>query len=272
MKPLTSEKTLKQQAVKPWFASLLIRRRPRLDARLLDAYRQLWRLPRWMRRQLTRRLALPLAGVALTLALSRAPASAATITVANGAVGISADATCSLIEAIENANDTTTGQPHSDCAAGDPAGADTIQLPTNGSFTLTSQFSYTNFAYNGLPIITSEITIEGNSSTIARSGAAPRFRILAIQNSGDLTLNETTLTGGRVDADFAGGIFNSGTLTTNDSAINYNWADSGGGLANFGTANIYNSTLDENVAIPSFAGGAGGAVFNGGELHIEEAR
>ena len=48
---------------------------------------------------------------------------------------------CSLIEAINNANDLVDGQGnqpgHDDCAAGNPAGVDTIILPAAGSFSLT---------------------------------------------------------------------------------------------------------------------------------------
>jgi len=70
------------------------------------------------------------------LALGLGPVvHAATINVVAGLVIVTADGQCSLIEAIENANDTTTGQPHTDCAAGNPGGADTIVLPTGETYT-----------------------------------------------------------------------------------------------------------------------------------------
>ena len=49
----------------------------------------------------------------------------------------------------------------------------------------------------GLPLITSQITIEGNGATIARQGNAPAFGLIAVkQFSGDLTLRSLTLSGG----------------------------------------------------------------------------
>ncbi|MEZ4519414.1 MAG: hypothetical protein R3C44_22170 [Chloroflexota bacterium] len=68
---------------------------------------------------------------------------------------------CSLIEAIENAN-ATSGQPHDDCAAGSNSGADTIVLPSNGSFSVTTYDNYSYYGYNGLPEVSSAIIIEGN--------------------------------------------------------------------------------------------------------------
>ena len=73
-----------------------------------------------------------LAALALLLALGQAPALAATINVTTTDPNIVAGSGCSLIEAIENANDTTDGSVHTDCTAGD-AGADTIDLAGAGA-------------------------------------------------------------------------------------------------------------------------------------------
>ena len=74
-------------------------------------------------------------------------------------------ATCSLREAINNANsnsDTSGG----DCVAGDdlPSGGDTIALTTDVTLT-----SVDNSFNNGLPVITSDVTIAGGGYTIARA-------------------------------------------------------------------------------------------------------
>ena len=46
-------------------------------------------------------------------------------------------------------------------------------------------------------LITSRITIEGNGATIARQASAPDFGLIAVRgNSGDLTLQSVTLSGG----------------------------------------------------------------------------
>lgn len=89
-----------------------------------------------------------------------------------------------------------------------------------------------NFAYGptGLPVIESEITIQGNGSTIQRDSSAPPFRILAVNSSGNLTLQQTTITGGHIPGEAVyyihnngGGIANySGMLTLTDSTVSGN--------------------------------------------------
>ena len=146
----------------------LLGERPRLWARFLHHYERLRRLPRRARR----RLAGGLAGAALLLALSQAPIGAATINVVAGEVEVIDNNKCSLIEAIENADNTTNGQPHNDCAAGNPNGQDTINLPANATFTLSNSVGTYFDSNTGLPRIDTRITIEGNGSTIRRSNYA----------------------------------------------------------------------------------------------------
>ena len=82
-------------------------------------YEKLRALPRRARRALQRHFALPLAELALLLALWQGPAWAATITVDG--------TTCTLAAAITAANtDAVSGG----CAAG--SGADTLELPAGG--------------------------------------------------------------------------------------------------------------------------------------------
>jgi hypothetical protein len=121
----------------------------------------------------------------LLLALGASPAFAATITVDG--------ATCTLVDAITTANsDTNTGG----CVLSDTlGGADTIVLPANSTQTLTSVNNF-GFGATGLPVIFSAITIQGNGSTITRESAAPKFRILNVNNNGNLTVQHTTISGG----------------------------------------------------------------------------
>lgn len=81
------------------------------------------------------------------------------------------------------------------CAAGN--GADTIVRP-GGSYSLTSVNNDTGSNLTGLPVI----TIAGNGATIARASGAPAFRIFQMGvpffTPGDLTLNDTTSTGGHL--------------------------------------------------------------------------
>jgi WD40 repeat protein len=83
--------------------------------------------------------------------------------------------TAALISAITTAN----GTPE----------ADTICLAENGTYTFTAAYG----SSTALPQITSDITIEGNNATLTRSGAAPNFRLIQIESTGTLTLNDLTL-------------------------------------------------------------------------------
>jgi hypothetical protein len=245
----------------------LVRRRAELLPRFAAYYTQLRALPRRMRRALQRQWRLPLAGVALLLALGQSPGLAATIPVGD---------VCTLIDAITAANtDTATGG----CPAG--SGADTVVLPMSGAQTL-NEVNNDTYGPTGLPVISSVITIAGQGSTIARDNGAPYFRIVAVNSTGDLTLQETTISGGIAPAPYyvpphnGGGVANyGGTLTVLNSTISGNaaavyctafcYSGSGGGVANLGgTLIVTNSTIAGNSALFS-----GGGVANlGGTLIV----
>jgi hypothetical protein len=227
-----------------------------LPPRFAAYYTYLKALPRCVRKALQRHWRLPLAGVALMLALGQNPALAATIPVGGN---------CTLVDAITAANtDTATGG----CPAGN--GADTIVLPAGSTQTLTEVNNFTPYepyGATGLPIISSSITIEGNGSTIMRGSGAPKFRIMHVNSTGDLTLRDTTISGGRSPDIFFGrlsgaGVANyGGNVTVINSTITGNSADSdlGGGVWNdsYSTLTVTNSTITGN-----FAGYIGGGVFN----------
>jgi hypothetical protein len=193
----------------------------------------------------------------LLLALGQGVATAATITVTTNNPNVAADGQCSLIEAIVNANNDAATYP--DCAAG--SGADTIVLPANANVTL-SAVDNTTFGPTGLPLITSRITIEGNGATIARQANASPLRLLTVANSGNLTLQSVTLSGGSSSGN-GGGIENSGILTIKNSTISGNASSFGGGLSNFnGSLTIENSTISGNSA------NQGGGIFNSADRPI----
>ncbi|MFD9411247.1 hypothetical protein ACFWBN_30070 [Streptomyces sp. NPDC059989] len=114
---------------------------------------------------------------------------------------------------------------------------------------------------NGLPIVTSEINIIGNASTIRRVSTAD-FRILKLQGPGGrLTLSNLTIRDGR-DAsggEGGGGISNeNGQLTLNSVQVTRNWttqSGAGGGIASSGTLTIRNSTLSFNISTANNGGG-----------------
>ncbi len=203
--------------------------------RFAGFYRALARLPRKARRALQRRWRRSLAGLAFLLALGQAPALAATISVGGG---------CNLVDAITAANsDAQTGG----CTAG--SGTDTLALPAQSTHTLVTVNNSTH-GPTGLPVITSELTIDGNLSTITRDSAL-EFRILAVGDSGNLTLQDTKVSGGA--APEGGGIDNAGILTLRNSTVEGNSAYVGGGIDNSGSLTLTDSFILSNTA--AFAAG-----------------
>ena len=191
--------------------------------------------------------------VVLSFALA-GPVSAATIPVVAGAVVIADEGTCSLREAIVNAN--AGAQTHDDCVGGD-AGADTITLANNSTYSLPDADN----GQNGLPVITSAITIVGNGSTVTRSGKA-LFRLFDVAAAGNLTLLQTNITNGFTDdpdngAESGGGVRNTGTFTLTNGAIAGNRTGNsigGAGLYNRGTATLTNCTLSGNTCPGCYGG------------------
>ncbi|MDP2651655.1 MAG: right-handed parallel beta-helix repeat-containing protein [bacterium] len=197
----------------------------------------------------------------------RGASEAATITVNTTVPGIATDGKCSLIEAIINANDNAA--THSDClVASDPdPPEDHIILPNNQKIILTTPFPGSgSYGPTGLSLITSAITIEGNGAKIMRKKMGAPFRLLSVTNTGDLELQNLTLSRGR--STYAGGaIINAGQLTITDSTITGNTGPIGGAIANYHELTITNSTISKNTAKGSFAnlsfnGGYGGGIAN----------
>ena len=202
--------------------------------------------------------ALTLHLLTIALVLLPRPAVPATITVD----GQTSDppGTCDLVEAIENAeNDSAT---NADCDAG--AGDDEIVLTLD--VVLTASEDGNPDGGTGLPRINGDngkITIQGGDFTISRdAGATDKFRIFAISQNGDLTLNDVTLTGGLVNdpgKDSVGGAItvNRGVVTLTNSTISGNTVSGngdhpyayGGGIYNLGgTVSITDNTIANNRA------------------------
>ncbi|MEE4380243.1 MAG: choice-of-anchor Q domain-containing protein [Candidatus Competibacteraceae bacterium] len=157
--------------------------------------------------------------------------------------------------------------------------ADVINLNSNCTYTLTAIHNTTD-GNNGLPSITSTITINGNGATIERSitgyttGLPNDFRLLHIAENGNLTLNQLTLTGGLalapVSLDYVfgtgGGLFNRGKVSLTNSTLSGNSAANfGGGFFNYssGSVGVTNSTLSGNSAADY-----GGGFINVGTMSL----
>jgi hypothetical protein len=232
-------------------------REPELLPEFTRHYQQLTALSRQVRRRLQRQWRRSLAGIALLLALGMQSALAATINVGG---------TCTLARAIRSANsDTAFGG----CTAG--SGADRIVLPAGSTQTLTT-VNNTVYGATGLPVIRSIITIDGNGSTIRRASSAPEFRIITVGSHGTLTLQETTVRGGKM-ATYGGGVLNRGRMTITNSTISGNSISGffapGGGVLNRGRLTITNSTISGNSTFGYIA--YGGGVYNQGRLTVTDS-
>ena len=186
---------------------------------------------------------------------------------------------CNLIAAVDAAN---TDAAKGSCPAG--SGADIIELQADATLTLENN---TEDGPNGLPSVTTKITVHGNGYTIERSSVpgTPDFRILHVSQSGELTLEDVEVRNGRAPS--GGGILNRGRLVLLNTTVNSNGAaaavdtDSrGGGIDNLAYARLSNSTINDNYAASRLdtygfrhASADGGGVYSGpdGVLTIENS-
>ena len=174
-----------------------------------------------------------------------------------------------------------------------PAVASNITISGPGTALLTvrrdaSAAEFRIFTVNGgMTVTISGLTISGgkdpvegggirNAGTLTinnsvLSGNSGHFQGGGIFNHGTLIVSNSTLTGNGAPGQSSrfggagGGICNSatGTLILNNSTLSYNGAQVGGGISNFGSLTISDSTFSGNSAV--FEGGAisgGGTVRN----------
>ena len=173
-------------------------------------------------------------------------------------IDVPASDTTALISAINAAN--ANGTPDTICLGG-------------GTYTLTAINNSNSDGTNGLPAITSEITITGSGATITRSGSAT-FRFFYVTESGTLTLDNLTLSNGQISGTNpettyvhrGGAVDNRGTLTLQRVTLANNTSVDGGAGAIYteGSANlltILNSTFLNNTAQSGGGGAVGGAAY-----------
>ncbi|CAN3983295.1 Probable extracellular nuclease [Kitasatospora purpeofusca] len=153
--------------------------------------------------------------------------------------------------------------------AANAAGGGNIALATNCTYTITAPHSNDGEGPNALPVITTAITLTGDTDTIARSSApgAPAFRIAKVAAGGSLTLKgKVTLRNGNAATD-GGGILNHGSVTLTASALTGNTAAGrGGALANADTAAPAAgpaATFTDSTVSGNGSTGQGGGVYNG---------
>lgn len=172
----------------------------------------------------------------------------ATITVDGTGSETTTNGVCSIREAINNANNDDAG--FADCTAG--SGADTIELSNTVSLTDVDHDD------RGLPLITSDITIEGGGFSIERNigFGIEDFAILRVISGGTLSINDTTVANGATPDGIGGGIWNNGgVLNMTNTTVSNNSAYIGGGMCTDlgGTATVVDCAITDNYA--AFAGG-----------------
>jgi predicted outer membrane repeat protein len=119
------------------------------------------------------------------------------------------------------------------------------------------------FGGNGLPVITSDITVYGNGRLITRSSFAARFRFFMINGRNEhkrarLILHNLTLSNGDTVGMGGGAIVNDGVLLVNNCIFRENHGTLGGAIY---AGDLSPTTITGSVFVYNLATQRGGAVF-----------
>lgn len=180
---------------------------------------------------------------------------------------VSADpATCSPAITVTNTNDSGAGslrQATTDICSG---GVITFDAALDGQ---TIGLTSGQLALNDIMTISTS-----NAITVS---AGDNSRVIDVGASGVVTITGLTIRDGYLVDAFGAGIRNNGTLTltlttVSNNEVYYTLSGSGkaGGIANYGTMAIIDSTVRDNtLTSPNFGGDGGGVMnFSGGQLSI----
>jgi len=141
-------------------------------------------------------------------------------------------------------------------AANAQPGADTIELPA-GAYELNIIGNSVSGDNTGDHDITSDVTINGDGSgTTSITAIGLNDRVIEIHSGAKLTVNDLTIEDGSKRS--GSGIYNAGTLVTNNVVVQNNLAGNllGGALWNQGTANLNFTEIQFNSA------NSGGGIYN----------
>jgi hypothetical protein len=189
-----------------------------------------------------------LAGAALTAAAPAAAAQAMTAT--PGIINVPCT-TSALVTAINAANSSGPG---------------TLLLAANCTYGITVPAT----ASDGLPLITGHVSLVGGQNTVIRRSPAAltSFRVLDVAAGGSLRVSNLSIRNGKT-AGAGGGIQNAGTLWISKVTFSGNSASNGGALSNAAgaTAILYDATIAENTT----TGVGGGGIINFGTLTLNES-
>ena len=142
--------------------------------------------------------------------------------------------------------------------------ADTLELPTGCNYHLTSVDNVEQYGNNGLPVITSDITINAHGAAIWQEYRSPvLIRTFDVKKGGTLRLNDITISGSATTV--GGAIHNLGTLIINNGNFTKNVGDFGGAILNERELTISNTSFSENE------GSIGGGILNNGTLNVSSS-
>jgi predicted outer membrane repeat protein len=127
------------------------------------------------------------------------------------------------------------------------------------------------FGGNGLPVITSDITIHGNGRLITRSIDAPSFRFFMVNGRNEhtrarLILNDLTLANGDTVGMGGGAIVNDGVLIVNNCIFRENRGTLGGAIY---AGDLSPTTIIGSVFIYNLATQQGGAVYGANTCQLQ---
>jgi CSLREA domain-containing protein len=196
--------------------------------------------------------------IAAGLGGATSPAAQASTIAVTSTSGGSGGPGCTLRDAITAAN---LNAPVGGCPGG--VGADVIELAPEASY-IFSVADNTIGGANALPVITTDITINGHRALIARNSVAgiPEFRLFNVGSGGTLRLNGVALSGGKISGD-GGGIAVAAGATlrvTNSTFLSNRASGSGGAIGGGGTIVVAGSAFAGNSA-----GALGGAIAGNSE-------
>ncbi len=216
--------------------------------------------------------------VAVVAGLLPAATRAATITVTTTSDEVMADGNCSLREAIIAFNSGTAG-PGGDCVRQGSGSNDVVQLPT-GTYKLTLPANNAGDGSGGALLITAPLSLMGaGAATTTIQQTTGVDRVITSTGSG-AAISGVKITGGGSESPTTlmngAGLYNQGanaSLTLTSVTVSGNHADgmdgsSGAGIYNTGTLAIEGSAVTANDAT---AGQGDGVYTDGGPVTIDNS-
>ena len=210
-------------------------------------------------------LALLICAGALFIVKKTVARSESTTILVNSTDGGTGCTECCLRDAISAAN---TGAVVGECdgSAGGPYILELTDTIHDYEFSVIDNHS------NGLPIITSDITINGHGGKISRSHleSTPNFRLFEVATTGTLHLNHVTIKNGGIVTE-GGNLKNLGNTYIYNATFLFGRAERGAGISNEGNLSISGNLPISQSKIINNYGGCGGGIDSTGVLTITDS-